>query len=56
MSLLDGLLGNASNVNAPKAQKEMADVLMPDETVEAAFRITRADIKELDSNATHSGL
>ena len=41
MGLISGLLGNASSVDAPKVQKEMADVLVPDETVEAAFRVIR---------------
>ena len=41
MSLIDGLLGNASSMNAQKVQKDMADVLVPEETVEAAFRIIR---------------
>lgn len=41
MGLLSGLLGNASEVDAAKIQKEYEEVLIPNETVQAAFQIIR---------------
>lgn len=41
MSLFDGLLGNASEKDAAKTQKEYQAVFVPDETVEAAFMVVR---------------
>ncbi len=41
MGLISGLLGNASTVDNGKVEKEMADVLVPNETVEAAFQVIR---------------
>lgn len=41
MSILSGLLGNASTQDNGKVQKQMADVLIPNETVEAAFQVIR---------------
>ena len=41
MGLLDGLLGNASEVEAAKMQAEFAQILAPGEQVERAFALIR---------------
>ena len=41
MGLFNGLLGNASKMNIDVAQKELQDVLMPEEKVELAFKLVR---------------
>lgn len=41
MSLLDGLLGNATNVDQDANKKELKDVLIPNEEVDLAFRLVR---------------
>lgn len=44
MGIIDGLLGNASNMDAGKAQKEYAKLLGNGETVEQAYRFIRDTI------------
>jgi hypothetical protein len=41
MGLLDGMLGNASEIDAAKIQKEFAQVLAPGEKVERAYQLIR---------------
>lgn len=41
MSLLEGLLGNASTFKKDDAQKELETILIPNEEIEAAFKIIR---------------
>ena len=41
MGLLDGMLGNASKIDAGKIQKEFAQLLAPNETVEHAYQLIR---------------
>jgi hypothetical protein len=41
MGILDGLMGNASQVDAKELQEELAQVLAPGERVEGAFKIVR---------------
>jgi len=41
MGLLDGLLGNASEVEAAKLQTEFAQVLTPGERIEKAYQLVR---------------
>jgi Bacterial PH domain len=41
MGLLDGLLGNASEVEASKVQTEFAQILAPEERVEKAYQLIR---------------
>ena len=41
MGLLDGLLGNASEVEAEKLQTEFAQVLAPGERIEKAYQLIR---------------
>ena len=41
MSLLDGLLGNASEVEASTLQTEFAQVLVPGEQIERAYQLIR---------------
>jgi hypothetical protein len=41
MGLLDGLLGNATEVNISKIQSEYAQVLAPNESIERAYRLLR---------------
>ena len=41
MGLFNGLLGNASKMNIDVAQKELQDVLMPEEKVDLAFKLVR---------------
>lgn len=41
MGLFNGLLGNASKMNIEVAQKELQDVLMPEEKVDLAFKLVR---------------
>lgn len=41
MGLLNGLLGNASKMNIEVAQRELQDVLMPEEKVDLAFKLVR---------------
>lgn len=41
MGLFNGLLGNASKMNIDLAQKELQDVLMPEEKVDLAFKLVR---------------
>ncbi len=41
MNLIDGLLGNAAQVDAQRIQREHQEVLVPDEDVQAAFRVIR---------------
>lgn len=39
--MLSGLFGNAAQVDAQSAQKEFAAVLVPNEAIQAAFRLVR---------------
>jgi hypothetical protein len=41
MGLLDGLMGNASEVDAAAAQTEFAQILAPEERVEKAYQLVR---------------
>jgi hypothetical protein len=41
MGLLDGLMGNASKVDAAKIQQEFAQILAPGEKVEHAYQLIR---------------
>jgi hypothetical protein len=41
MGLLDGLLGNASEIDAAKLQTEFAQVLAPGERIEKAYQLIR---------------
>lgn len=41
MGLFNGLLGNASKMNIDVAQRELQDVLMPEEKVDLAFKLVR---------------
>ncbi|MBP2654026.1 MAG: hypothetical protein H6Q73_1595 [Firmicutes bacterium] len=41
MGLLDGLLGNASEVNITKIQDDYAQILAANETIEKAYRLIR---------------
>ncbi|RZL95531.1 MAG: PH domain-containing protein [Variovorax sp.] len=41
MGLLDGMLGNASKIDARKVQGEFAGILAPGESVEHAFQLIR---------------
>lgn len=41
MGLLDGMLGNASKVDATTIQQEFAQILMPGEAVEHAYQLIR---------------
>ena len=41
MGLIDGLLGNASKIDASKIQAEFAQVLAPGERVEHAYQLIR---------------
>lgn len=41
MGLLDGMLGNASKIDAEKIQKEFAQLLAPNEKVEHAYQLIR---------------
>ena len=41
MSILDGMMGNASEVDAKKIQEEFKAVLLPDEEVARAYQLFR---------------
>lgn len=41
MSMLQGFLGNASTFDKKDAEKELKKVLIPDEEIEAAFKLIR---------------
>ncbi|WP_423799456.1 PH domain-containing protein [Neobacillus sp. SAB-20_R2A] len=41
MGFLDGLMGNASEVNVAEIQKEFAKVLAPNEQIEKAYKLIR---------------
>lgn len=41
MGFLDGLMGNASEVDPKKMQEEFAQVLLPDEEVQRAYQLIR---------------
>jgi hypothetical protein len=41
MGLLDGLLGNATEVNADRIQTEIAPILLEGEVIEPAFKVLR---------------
>jgi hypothetical protein len=41
MGLLDGLMGNASEVDASSLQAEFAQVLAPGEKIEKAYQLIR---------------
>ena len=41
MGLLDGLMGNASEVELDKVEKELKDLLVPSEKVEHAYKLIR---------------
>ena len=41
MGLLDGMLGNASEIDPAKIQKEFAQILAPGEQVERAYQLIR---------------
>ena len=42
MGLFDGMLGNASKIDASKIQQEFAQILAPGERVEHAYRHIRS--------------
>jgi hypothetical protein len=41
MSLLDGLLGNASEIDASKIKGDFAQVMAPGEQIEEAYQLIR---------------
>lgn len=41
MGLFDGLMGNATEANHKEITKQLADVLIPDEHVDLAFKLVR---------------
>jgi len=41
MGLLDGLMGNASEVRIEEVQREYANILSPSETIEKAYKLIR---------------
>ncbi|GGE74742.1 PH domain-containing protein [Priestia taiwanensis] len=41
MGILDGLLGNASQVEKSEVAKELRDILLPKEEVDMAYRVIR---------------
>lgn len=41
MGILSGLLGNASEVDADKLQKEIGEIIVDGETVDAAYKVIR---------------
>lgn len=41
MGLLDGLMGNASEVNVAEVQKTYANILAPGENIEKAYKLIR---------------
>lgn len=41
MGLLSGLLGNASEADAAKVQEEYSEIFIPEEEVQAAFKVIR---------------
>lgn len=41
MSILDGMLGNASTFSTKEAKEELEKILVPQEEIEAAFKIVR---------------
>jgi len=41
MGLFDGIMGNASEVNLDKLQEEMKEILIPNETIQNAYKIIR---------------
>ena len=41
MGLFDGLMGNAGEVNLDKLQEEMKEILIPNETIQNAYKIIR---------------
>lgn len=41
MGLFSGLLGNASQKDTEKVERELADILIPDEQVDMAFSLVR---------------
>ncbi|NYF25453.1 PH domain-containing protein [Sporosarcina sp. JAI121] len=41
MSIFDGMMGNASEIDLIKAEKEMKDLLTPTEKVEHAYKLIR---------------
>lgn len=41
MSLLDKVLGNASTVDKEEVKQNLQDILIPDEEIEAAFKVIR---------------
>ena len=41
MGLLGGLMGNASEVDGDKLQKELADILVAGESVDSAYKVLR---------------
>lgn len=41
MGLLDGLMGNASEVNVQELQKDYANILAPEESIEKAYKLVR---------------
>jgi len=44
MGLLSGIMGNASEISADEATKELAALLVPGESVERAFKLIRDQI------------
>jgi hypothetical protein len=41
MGIIDGLMGNASKIDAAKVQAEFSQILAPDEVVEHAYQLIR---------------
>jgi len=41
MGLLDGLMGNATEVDLGKLQEELKDLLIPNETIKNAYKVIR---------------
>ncbi len=41
MGILSGILGNASTISTGEAEQELKDILIPQEQVDAAFKLVR---------------
>jgi len=54
MGLLDGLLGNATEVEAVKVQAEFAPVLAPGERIDKAYQLIRDMFVFTDKRLIHN--
>ena len=41
MGIISGLLGNASEVDSPKLEADLAEILIPDEQIERVYKVVR---------------